>query len=219
MDILMDGRPRWWAAMPMRLSYPLLYLLLFRHHNFLKKSLQRHDCSATALHRASRPSSSPPPRLATSRAAPCHAPIHFTHRRRRGRGGLRLPPHSARPSAGRGGLRATPRVYAGPLLSTAPGPELTGYRSSPPCRLCPPAMLCFKCFNRFRLMFQLFHLNVASRSWMSDMLQTYVSSISGVSNVCFKCFTWMLHMLLWLVSSVSHVSDSCYKCFIWMLQK
>jgi hypothetical protein len=26
--------------------------------------------------------------------------------------------------AGRGGLRATPRVYAGPLLSTSPNPSL-----------------------------------------------------------------------------------------------
>jgi hypothetical protein len=27
----------WWVTMSMRLSYPLLYVLPFRHHNFLKK--------------------------------------------------------------------------------------------------------------------------------------------------------------------------------------
>jgi hypothetical protein len=87
------------------------------------------------------------------------------------------PPHSARPSAGRGGLRATPRVYAGPLLSTSPGPELAG---TGVCHHvgCAHRRCCVSSVSTvFRLMFQVFHLNVASRSWMLDMLQAYVSSV------------------------------------------
>jgi hypothetical protein len=33
-----SGRPRWWAAIPTKLSYPLLYLFPFRHRIFLKKN-------------------------------------------------------------------------------------------------------------------------------------------------------------------------------------
>jgi hypothetical protein len=47
------------------------------------------------------------------------------------------------------------------------------------------------------------------------MLQGYVSSIVGVSDVCFKCFIWMLHILLWLYTYVCSV---CFKYFRLMLQ-
>ena len=136
---------------------------------------------------------------------PRHAPIHFARRKRRGRGGLRLRPHPAHPSTGSGGLRAAPGVYAQPLLSTSPGPELADYRSFPPGRLRSPVVLCFKCFRRSRLMFQICHLNVANRSWMLNMLQAYVLS---VSDVCFKCF----HL------DVAYVTIALYACFKSMFQ-
>jgi hypothetical protein len=47
------------------------------------------------------------------------------------------------------------------------------------------------------------------------MLQVYVSSVSGVLDVCFKCFIWMLHMLLCLYT---YVSSICFECFRLMLQ-
>jgi hypothetical protein len=78
-----------------------------------------------------------------------------------------------------------PGVYARPLLSMSVGPELASYWSSSPSRVWPPAKLCFKCFKHFKLMFQMFHVNVANRSWILHMLQAYVSI---VLNVCFKCF-------------------------------
>jgi hypothetical protein len=42
------------------------------------------------------------------------------------------------------------------------------------------------------------------------MLQAYVSSVSVVLYICFKCFIWMLHMLLWLHT---HDLSVCVKCF------
>jgi hypothetical protein len=56
------------------------------------------------------------------------------------------------------------------------------------------------------------------------MLQAYVSSVSGVSYVCCKCFIWMLHkfckgykhiflVFQMYVASVSNVSNLCCKVF------
>jgi hypothetical protein len=42
--------------------------------------------------------------------------------------------------------------------------------------------------------------------------------VSGVSDVCFKCFIWMLHMLLWLHMYISSVCFECFRCFRLMLQ-
>jgi hypothetical protein len=50
------------------------------------------------------------------------------------------------------------------------------------------------------------------------MLQAYVSSISGVSDVCFKCFMWILHMSLWLYTYVLSVCFECFRCSKLMLQ-
>jgi hypothetical protein len=44
------------------------------------------------------------------------------------------------------------------------------------------------------------------------MLQAYVSSISGVSDVCFKCFIWMLQKYIWILHNM-HVASVCFKCF------
>jgi hypothetical protein len=116
-------------AMPTRLSYPLLQITAasWQLRNRTPLRLPPVFLSAAA------------PDHISCCSAPAPYPIHFAHHRRRGRGGLRLRPHPARPSVGRGDLRAVPHVYAGPLLSTSPGHKLAGYRSPPPGRLWPPA--------------------------------------------------------------------------------
>jgi hypothetical protein len=113
-------------------------------------------------------------------------------------------------------------VYTRQLL-TSPRLELASYRRSPLGRPWSPATLCFKCFSCFRLMFQVFHLDVTKVDLQCcircndnvRMLQAYVSSGSNVSVICFKCFIRMLHMLLWLYPYVSSVY---FKCFTVMLQ-
>ena len=129
-----------------------------------KKSPPRHDHASPRL-LPSFLSAAVPGHIPRCSAAQC--PIHLARRRRRGKGGMDLRPHPALLSVGRGGLHAAPGVYVVPLLSTSPISELAGYRSSSPSRLWAPATLCFKCFRR---MFQVFHLNVANRSWMLHML-------------------------------------------------
>jgi hypothetical protein len=162
-----------------RLSYPLP----FRHRNFLKKSPQRRDCSATVLCRTSRQPSSPLSRPASSRATPCPVPcsIHFAHRRRRDRGGLRLCGRKGRHARCAWGVRWTVTLDV-PLTRAYWPPR------SPLGRLWPPTTLCFKCFRRFRLMFQVFHLNVANRSRcckpMFQVFQMYVSSVSFGCCIC-----------------------------------
>jgi hypothetical protein len=99
-----------------------------------------------------------------------------------------------------------------PLTRTCSLPE------SSPGRLWPPGMLCFRCFKGFRLMFQVFHLTLANRSGMLHMLQSNVSSVPGVSDVCFKCFIWIFHMLQWLYTHVSSVYFKRFTCFRLMLQ-
>jgi hypothetical protein len=77
-----------------------------------------------------------------------------------------------------------------------------------------------KCFIYFRRMLKVFHLDVA----YTCMLQAYISSVSDVLYVCYKCFTWMLYIfcngykcvflvLQMYVTNVSTVSDVCYKVF------
>jgi hypothetical protein len=83
-------------------------------------------------------------------------------------------------------------MHAGPFALDIPhGPELAGYHTPPPGRPWPPATL--RCFRCFRLMFQVFHLNVAKVDLECYIcckgnickLQAYVSCIS---DVCFKSF-------------------------------
>jgi hypothetical protein len=71
------------------------------------------------------------------------------------------------------------------------------YRSSPPDGPWPRRRtLSFNCFRRFRVLFQVFHLDVETIylgcciccNDKIRMLQAYVSS---VSDVCCKCFIWM----------------------------
>jgi hypothetical protein len=67
-------------------------------------------------------------------------------------------------------------------------------------------------------MFQVFHLDVTKidlRCFICcndniGMLEAYILSVLGVSDVCSKCFISMLHILLWLHM---HVSSVCLKCF------
>jgi hypothetical protein len=42
------------------------------------------------------------------------------------------------------------------------------------------------------------------------MLQTYISSVSYVSEVCCKGFVWMLHIMQWLYSYVVNVYSQCF---------
>jgi hypothetical protein len=78
-------------------------------------------------------------------------------------------------------------------------PKLAGYRSPQSGRPWLPATPCLKCFRHFQLMFQVFHLNVTKVdlgccircNGNIRMLQAYVSSISGVLDICFKSFIRM----------------------------
>ena len=80
---------------------------------------------------------------------------------------------------------------------------------------------CISSVSSIQTYVQVFHLNVANRSCMLHMLQAYVSIVSCVSNICFKCFIWILH------AYVTMALYACFKCFkthaarvfIWMLQK
>jgi hypothetical protein len=117
---------------------------------------------------------------------PCPHPLRPSQKERQGR------PTSVPPSNAPISRKCRPAHCAWWCMldrcSRSPLPELAGYWSSPPGRLWPPVTLCFKCFRRFRLMFQVFNLNVANRSRMLHMLQAYVLSVSGVSDICFKYF-------------------------------
>jgi hypothetical protein len=53
----------------------------------------------------------------------------------------------------------------------------------------------------------------SSTSVTPNMLQAYVSSVSGVSYACCKCFMWILHMLQWLFTCVASVYSKCFICF------
>jgi hypothetical protein len=79
-------------------------------------------------------------------------------------GGVRLPPvWTSSPVASRRHRGRKRRLaHAGTFaLDVPPRPKLASYRSLPQGRPWPPTTPCFKCFRRFKLMFQVFHLNVA----------------------------------------------------------
>ena len=72
---------------------------------------------------------------------------------------------------------------------------------------------------RFIRMLQVFYLDVAKVDLdVTCMLKAYVSSVSGVSYVCCKCFIWMLHIFAMVFKCFSgvfaSVLDACFKCFI-----
>jgi hypothetical protein len=95
-----------------------------------------------------------------------------------------------------------------------------------------PTMPCFKCFRRFKLMFQVFHLGIAKVDvgcciCCNDnisMLQAYVSSVSHVFRRMFQVFHLdIAYVAMTLPACFKHVfkvfHTLCCKCFIWMLQK
>jgi hypothetical protein len=69
----------------------------------------------------------------------------------------------------------------------------------------------FKCFRRFRLMFQTFHLDVAKVDQgcficCNDnihVFQVYVQNVSVILDVCFKCFRL----------DVAYVAMAAHACF------
>jgi hypothetical protein len=112
-----------------------------------------------------------------------------------------------------------PRLSRGQASSPI---ELAGYRNSSQVgrgrrqrRVSDVANLCFK---GFRLDVSKVDLGCVCCNNDIHMLQAYVSSVSYISNVCFKCFIWMLHMLLWLYTYVLSICFECFKCFRLMLQ-
>jgi hypothetical protein len=74
---------------------------------------------------------------------------------------------------------------------------------------------CFKCFRCSRSMF--LSLMLRMLQWHISMLQAHVSSVSGVSNVYFKCFIWMLQKYIRMLYNM-HVASIYFECFIRMLQ-
>jgi hypothetical protein len=95
-------------------------------------------------------------------------------------------------------------------------PEFAGYYISPLVRPWSLATPCFKCF---RLMFQVFYLDVTKvdmgcRVCCKPMFQVFQTYVSNVSSVCFIYCYGYTHMFQAYVSSVSGVSDVCCKCFI-----
>jgi hypothetical protein len=69
--------------------------------------------------------------------------------------------------------------------------------------------ICFKCF---RLMLQMFYLDVAK-------LDLDVAYVAVNIHSCFKRMFQVFHLFQMYVASVSSVSDVCCKCFIWIFQK
>jgi hypothetical protein len=148
--------------MTTRLSYPLLYPLLFRHRNLLKK----YRCSAVSpwLHFTTTLCRTPTrlPQRRHARPHPAllcalrHALIPLTRHIRRGRGGLRLHPHLARSSTG------------GEACALHQGCTLDRCSRRPP----NPSLLAIGVPH---------HVGCGRR-------RRCVSIVSGVSDLCFKCF-------------------------------
>jgi hypothetical protein len=80
-------------------------------------------------------------------------------------------------------------------------------------------------------MFHLFQTYVAGVLSGYCMLQVFVSSVSGVSYVCWKCIIWMLHVFAMVFECFEAFSQLCFRrlcevfhlssfvCCIWMFQK
>jgi hypothetical protein len=153
----------------------------------------------------------------SNRQQPWRAPRHHHP----GATKRRSPPvWTSSPIAGRGGLCTLVRL----LLMFPLDPSL------PPDRPCLAP--CLKCFSCFQLMFQVFHLSVAKVDLRCCiccngnicMLQAYVSSISGVSDILFQMFhldvskfDLLLHMLQGYTRMFQMLHlflDICSKCFI-----
>jgi hypothetical protein len=82
-----------------------------------------------------------------------------------------------------------------------------------------PVLPYFKCFRRFTLMFQVFHLDYCkSRYGMLHMLQWQYMHIASL---CFKCFRWLrcifqvFHLNVAYVTMAIHV---CSKRMFWVFQ-
>jgi hypothetical protein len=87
-------------------------------------------------------------------------------------------------------------VHRATTTPVPPGGSRRRYHSSPSGRPWPSATSCFRCFKRFKVMFQVLHLNVAKVNLRCCiccngnicMLQAYVLIVSCVSNVLFQMF-------------------------------
>jgi hypothetical protein len=88
-------------------------------------------------------------------------------------------------------------AHAGLFVLNVPSrPELASYRIPQPGRPWLSATPCLKCFRRFQLMFQVFHLNVAKVNigcciCCNGNMRMLQANVSSVSDVCLKCFIWM----------------------------
>jgi hypothetical protein len=65
---------------------------------------------------------------------------------------------------------------------------------------------------RFRCMLHMLDLVLHCNNY-TRMLQVYVSNVSAVLNIYYKCFIWMLHILHWLYT---YVASAYFKCFIYL---
>jgi hypothetical protein len=85
------------------------------------------------------------------------------------------------------------------------------------------------CFIR---MLYVFYLDVTCYNGYTRMLKVYVSNVSSVLDVCYKCFIWMLHMAIYIcckrlfimfhlfqtyIASILSECCICYSCYIHML--
>jgi hypothetical protein len=206
---------------------------LFSLHSGTATSYRKYRRSTASLWLRSRPLSSPPRlplrrhALATSYAALCPAPCpHPPRMCRRGRGGLRLHPHPG--TRRQEGETCAPRVYASWTVALdIPLTWACWLPSSTLGRLWPPVTLCFKCFMRFRLMSQVFRLDVVKVDLgcficCNDnihMFQAYVQRISVVS-ACFKCFHLDIVYVCYDYTCIFQVFVfMCFRCFRLILQK
>jgi hypothetical protein len=76
--------------------------------------------------------------------------------------------------------------------------------------------VCSKCFINFRRTLQVFYLDVAKVDLdvaYTCILQAYVSSVLGISDVCCKCFIWMLQVFPLDVACVLQWFSSVFRCF------
>jgi hypothetical protein len=103
--------------------------------------------------------------------------------------------------------------------------SLVGYRSSPPGRLWPSAISCFKCFRRMFLSVSF------GRCVCCNVYIHMLQRLFHVTSISFRCFKRMFQVFHLDVAEVdldiayhalckcmfSTVSYICCKCFIWML--
>jgi hypothetical protein len=140
---------------------------------------------------------------------PHRAPIHLARHRRGGRGGLPLRLGRPMPAT-----RTCAPIHLAPLV----GRGGMRHRSSPPRRTRAGKHYVFKYFRRFRLMFQVFHLNVTKVD--PGCCICCKDNICMFASRYFRCFRRLFQMFHLDVSQVdpdvAHVAmatHTCFKCF------